>query len=96
MFYILDHTRLSVWVLDGDPSHSHLLRYALCEETFPHMLVMFVVAMTTPWAILNQLQSWASILQDHIDKLKLGADELQEAKQKCKKILLLLLYLKIL
>lgn len=76
-----DHTRLSVWVLDGDPAHGHLLRYALSEENFPNTLVMLVVAMTTPWGILDQLQSWATILQDHIDKLKLSSDELQEFKQ---------------
>lgn len=78
----LDQTRLSVWVLDGDPEHGHLLRYALSEESFPHTLVMLVVAMTTPWGILDQLQSWATILQDHIDRLKLSSDELQEFKQK--------------
>lgn len=83
-FFISDHTRLSVWVLDGDPSHAHLLRFALSEETFPHTLVMFTVAMTTPWGIQDQLQSWASILQDHIDRLKLSADVIQNYKQKCK------------
>ncbi|KAK7789725.1 hypothetical protein R5R35_007293 [Gryllus longicercus] len=77
-----DHTRLSVWVLDGDPAHSHLLRFALSEENFPHTLVMFVVAMTTPWGILDQLQNWASVLQDHIDRLKLSADDLQDARHK--------------
>lgn len=29
-----DHTRLSVWVLDGDPAHVDLLKFALNEETF--------------------------------------------------------------
>jgi len=84
-YYMLtDHTRLSVWVLDGDPAHAHLLRFALSEESFPHTLVMLVVAMTTPWGILDQLQSWATILQDHIDKLKFSHDELQEYKQRGK------------
>ncbi|KAJ9574697.1 hypothetical protein L9F63_008132, partial [Diploptera punctata] len=86
-----DHTRLSVWVLDGDPSHSHLLRFALSEESFPHTLVMFVVAMTTPWGILDQLQSWATVLQDHIDRLKIDIDDLRDSKHKwtrgwCKKM----------
>ncbi|XP_046398402.1 cytoplasmic dynein 1 light intermediate chain 2 isoform X1 [Ischnura elegans] len=76
-----DHTRLSVWVLDGDPAHSHLLKFALSEETYPHTLVMFTVAMTTPWGILDQLQSWASVLQDHLDRLNLSADTVQEHKQ---------------
>ncbi|XP_069678594.1 cytoplasmic dynein 1 light intermediate chain 2 isoform X3 [Periplaneta americana] len=77
-----DHTRLSVWVLDGDPSHAHLLRFALSEESFPHTLVMFVVAMTTPWGILDQLQTWATVLQDHIDRLKIDIDDLQDARHK--------------
>jgi len=77
-----DHTRLSVWILDGDPSHAHLLRFALSEERFPHTLVMFVVAMTTPWGILDQLQTWATVLQDHIDRLKINVDDLQEARHK--------------
>ncbi|XP_034252337.1 cytoplasmic dynein 1 light intermediate chain 2 isoform X1 [Thrips palmi] len=76
-----DHTRLGVWVLDGDPAHGHLLRYALSEESFPHTLVMLVVAMTTPWGVLDQLQSWATILQDHIDKLKFSSEELHDFKQ---------------
>ncbi|QQP54574.1 Cytoplasmic dynein 1 light intermediate chain 2, partial [Caligus rogercresseyi] len=32
------------------------------------------VAMTTPWNIIDQLHNWASILQDHIDKLELSAE----------------------
>lgn len=70
--------------MDGDPSHAHLLRFALSEESFPHTLVMFVVAMTTPWGILDQLQTWATVLQDHIDRLKIDIDDLQEARHKCK------------
>ena len=29
-----DQTRLGHWILDGNPSHSHLLRFALTEENF--------------------------------------------------------------
>ncbi|XP_063239700.1 cytoplasmic dynein 1 light intermediate chain 2 [Bacillus rossius redtenbacheri] len=78
-----DHTRLSVWVLDGDPAHAHLLRFALSEESFPHTLVLLVVAMTTPWGVLQQLQSWAAVLEDHVDRLGLSADQLQDARRKC-------------
>nr|XP_032529912.1 cytoplasmic dynein 1 light intermediate chain 1-like [Danaus plexippus plexippus] len=81
-----DHTRLSVWVLDGDPGHTNLLKFALNEETFPHTLVMLTVAMTTPWGILDQLQSWASVLGDHIDKLDLTPEQrLQSKKQQVQK-----------
>jgi dynein light intermediate chain 1, cytosolic len=70
-----------VWVLDGDPEHSHLLEFALNEETFSDTTLMFTVSMTTPWAMLEQLQNWATLLQDHIDKLNLSADFVQERKQ---------------
>ncbi|KOB64602.1 Cytoplasmic dynein 1 light intermediate chain 2 [Operophtera brumata] len=63
-----DHTRLSVWVLDGDPGHSNLLKFALNEDTFPHTLVILTVAMTTPWGLLDQLQSWAASKKQQVQK----------------------------
>ncbi|KAJ8917244.1 hypothetical protein NQ315_002261 [Exocentrus adspersus] len=81
-----DHTRLSVWVLDGDPAHVDLLRFALNEETFQDTLVILTVAMTTPWGILEQLQHWASVLADHLDKLKLDVDVRQSRRQHMVKI----------
>ncbi|XP_045511723.1 cytoplasmic dynein 1 light intermediate chain 2 [Colias croceus] len=81
-----DHTRLSVWVLDGDPGHTNLLKFALNEDTFPHTLVIFTVAMTTPWGILDQLHTWAAVLGDHIDKLDLTPEQkLQSKKQQVQK-----------
>ena len=75
LFFIhLDHTRLGVWTLDGDPSHVNLLRFSLTEDNFTDTTVVFTVSMTTPWNIMDQLQTWASMLQDHIDKLALSAE----------------------
>ena len=82
----LDHTHLAVWLLDGDPSHSSLLKYALTEHTFPDTLVILTVSMTTPWAMLDQLREWASLLQDHIDKLPLSAEAIREYQHKCKSL----------
>ncbi|XP_044268038.1 cytoplasmic dynein 1 light intermediate chain 1 isoform X1 [Tribolium madens] len=76
-----DQTRLSVWVLDGDPGHTDLLKFALNEETFQHTLVILTVTMTAPWSILEQLQHWASVLADHLDKLKLDVDLRQNRRQ---------------
>ncbi|XP_033321950.2 dynein light intermediate chain isoform X3 [Megalopta genalis] len=76
-----DQTRLSVWILDGDPGHANLLRFALNEERFPHTLVMLVAAMTTPFDIFHQLQSWAALLGDHIDKLRLDNETRQQCRQ---------------
>lgn len=76
-----DHTRLGVWVLDGDSGHNDLLRFALNEETFPHTLIVLTVTMTAPWGILDQLRHWASVLADHLDKSKLDIDVRQARRQ---------------
>ncbi|KAI5705308.1 hypothetical protein M8J75_013731 [Diaphorina citri] len=80
--YREDHTRLGVWILDGEPAHSNLLRFALNQETLPHTMVMLVVSMTTPWNIIDELHNWASVLQDHIDSLNIGAHDYQELTQR--------------
>lgn len=77
-----DHTRLGVWVLDGHPMYKQLLKFALPAESIPNTLVMFVASMTTPWAILDQLQSWVAVLHDYIDSLRIPAETLQEYRQK--------------
>lgn len=77
-----DHTRLGVWVLDGHPMYKQLLKFALPAESIPNTLVMFVASMTTPWALLDQLQNWVSVLHDYIDSLKIPAETLQEYRQK--------------
>lgn len=77
-----DHARLSVWVLDGHMAHSQLLKFALPAEAMPNTLVMFVASMTTPWGIIDQLQKWVQILQDHVDSLKIPGEKLQEYRQR--------------
>lgn len=79
---ILDVTRLGVWVLDGDPGHTNLLKYALNETNYSNTLVILTVSMTTPWSWEDQLQNWIKVLSDHIDKLKLEPDERTQPKQR--------------
>ena len=67
--------------MDGDPGHSNLLKFALNAERFPNTLVMLVAAMTTPWALLDQLQFWARVLGEHIDKIALEKDSFKETWQ---------------
>lgn len=81
---IPDHTRLSVWVLDGDPVHGELLEFAVDGENLEHTLVLLTVSMTTPWGIMDQLHTWASTLQDHIDKLTLDPDKFKDLQDRSK------------
>ena len=78
IYCFTDHTRLGVWVLDGHPMYKQLLKFALPSDSIPNTLVMFVASMTTPRAILDQLQSWVSVLHDYIDSLRIPAETLQE------------------
>ena len=73
-----EHTRLSVWVLDGDPRHSDLLQFAINTDTVAHTLVVLTISMATPWAIMDQLRTWATILHEHLDSLNLPHDVAQE------------------
>lgn len=80
-----DHTRLGHWILDGDAEHSNLLRFSLTEENFTDTTVLLCVAMTTPWNIMDQLRNWATILQDHIDKLTLTAEKTKKLQNENKR-----------
>ena len=76
--------RLGIWALDGDPTHTSLLKYALTEENFEHTLVVLVASMTQPWSILDSLEKWASILRHHIDRLRMPPENRREYEQSCK------------
>lgn len=81
-FFFTDHTRLGVYVLDGEPSYSHLLKFALSEKKYDNVTVMLCVSMTQPWQIMDSLNSWATILRKHCESLKLSADQRKEWEQK--------------
>ena len=75
---------MGAWILDGDPSHAHLLKFALTESNFTDNTILICVSMTTPWNIMDQLQNWASLLQDHIDKLGLSAERTKTLQNESK------------
>ncbi|XP_023234140.1 cytoplasmic dynein 1 light intermediate chain 2-like isoform X1 [Centruroides sculpturatus] len=77
-----DHTRLGVWVVDGDPWHRNLLKFVLNDETLPHTTVLLTASMTQPWNILESLQNWALILDEHIDRLRLPQEILEQHRQR--------------
>jgi len=83
--YREDSTRLGVWVLDGDPGHTNLLKFALNEANFSNTLVILTVSMSTPWSWLDQVQHWMKVLSEHIEKLTIGTDERETACQHLEK-----------
>ncbi|XP_070616464.1 cytoplasmic dynein 1 light intermediate chain 2 isoform X2 [Erythrolamprus reginae] len=81
-----DQTRCNVWILDGDLYHKGLLKFAVTAETLQETLVIFVADMSRPWTILESLQKWASVLREHIDKLKIPPEEMRNMEQQFVKI----------
>ncbi|XP_030621627.1 cytoplasmic dynein 1 light intermediate chain 2 isoform X3 [Chanos chanos] len=79
---VFDQTRCNVWILDGDLYHKGLLKFAVSAETLKDSLAVFVVDMSRPWAIMESLQKWTSVLRDHVDKLKIPPEEMRELEQK--------------
>ncbi|XP_048040621.1 cytoplasmic dynein 1 light intermediate chain 2 isoform X2 [Megalobrama amblycephala] len=77
-----DLTRCSVWILDGDLYHKGLLKFAVTSESLKDSLVVFVVDMSRPWTIMESLQKWASVLREHVDKLKIPPEEMREMEQR--------------
>lgn len=80
----IDHTRCNVWILDGDLYHKGLLKFAVSAESLPETLVIFVADMSRPWTVMESLQKWASVLREHIDKMKIPPEEMRELERKCK------------
>ncbi|KAB0396667.1 hypothetical protein E2I00_008635, partial [Balaenoptera physalus] len=77
-----DQTRCNVWILDGDPYHKGLLKFSLDAISLKDTLVTLVVDMSKPWTALDSLQKWASVVREHIDKLKIPPEEMKEMEQK--------------
>lgn len=76
-----DLTRCNVWILDGDLYHKGLLKFAVSAQSLPDCLAVFVADMSRPWTIMESLQKWASVLRDHVDKLKIPPEDMREMEQ---------------
>ncbi|XP_029445268.1 cytoplasmic dynein 1 light intermediate chain 1 isoform X1 [Rhinatrema bivittatum] len=76
-----DQTRCNVWILDGDLYHKGLIKFAMDASTVKDTLMMLVVDMSRPWTALESLQKWASVVREHIDKLKIPPEEVKEMEQ---------------
>lgn len=76
-----DHTRLGVWILDGDEYYASLLKFALNEENFEDTIVLICASMAEPWKIKDALEQWAEILEKHVSRLKITRERMQEYKE---------------
>ncbi|XP_053570233.1 cytoplasmic dynein 1 light intermediate chain 1 [Bombina bombina] len=77
-----DQTRCNVWILDGDLYHKGLLKFAMDSSSVRDTLIMLIVDMSRPWLALDSLHKWASVIREHIDKLKIPPEEMKEMEAK--------------
>lgn len=79
-----ESVRLGVWVLDGDPAYSKLIRFPLQAAPLERCVVLLCASMTEPWAILDSLQRWTRILDDHLQQTNdlFDAQALREAQER--------------
>ena len=62
------------------------MKFAVSAESLQDTIVVFVADMSRPWTVMESLQKWASVLQEHIDKLKIPPEEMRDMEQKCKSL----------
>jgi len=75
-----EHTLLNHFVLDGNVAHANLLRFALTEQNVESTTVLVCTSMAAPWNVMEQLEKWLRVLQDHLDSLPLSADRVRELR----------------
>uniref|UniRef100_A0A8C7Q963 Dynein light intermediate chain n=1 Tax=Oncorhynchus mykiss TaxID=8022 RepID=A0A8C7Q963_ONCMY len=77
-----DHAMCNAWILDGDLYHKGLQKFAVCGENMADTMALLVVDMSRPWTVLDSLQKWASVLREHIDKLRVNPETLRDMEQR--------------
>lgn len=80
--YREDSTKLGAWILDGDLKNTELLNFALSEPNFEHSCCLLVASMSQPWNIMRSLETWSSVLENHIESLNIKPAKMKQCKQK--------------
>ncbi|KAH8867372.1 Cytoplasmic dynein 1 light intermediate chain 2 [Schistosoma japonicum] len=76
---------LSVFIVDGNPIQSQLLRYVITVDSFSDQMILIVVSINEPWYIIETLEKWADILNKHIGKLNLSEDMIKACRRNISK-----------
>ncbi|CAI2731691.1 unnamed protein product [Schistosoma spindalis] len=75
-----DSLHMGIWSLDGDPQQSNLLKFALNKSTIWHTMGIVCIDYTEPWSIMNDLELWLQIIEQHIHYLKMDLEEIEHLK----------------
>ncbi len=72
---------MGVWILDGDVACSApLLKFAIKPETLEDTILILVASMTQPWSLLSTLKKWITVIEEHIDRLRIDPTRLREMR----------------
>ena len=77
-----EQTQCGVWILDGNYEwKSNLLKFALNVENFADTTILLVCSMTKPWDIVHSLEHWVSVLETHIQSLKIDSKTMENFRE---------------
>ena len=80
--YEIDTPKLGVWILDGDVACSApLLKFAIKPDTLENTVLILVASMTQPWSLLSTLKKRTTLVEEHLDRLKIDPTRLQELRE---------------
>lgn len=76
-----EQTQCGVWIIDGNYDHkANLMKFALNEENFADTTVVLVASMNKPWNIIDSLESWTKVLEQHIATLQIDGKTMKTYK----------------
>lgn len=79
-----ESARLGVWVLDGDPIYSPLIKFALTPDNLERCVILLCGSMAEPWSLLESLQRWSKILENHFSMTAYDKNLLRECRDRRK------------
>lgn len=80
--YREESTKLSAWILHGGLKMVESLDLALKEKNFEDSCCLLVASMSQPWNIMRSLETWASVLERHIERLEIKPAKLKQCRQR--------------
>ena len=79
-----EQTQCGIWILDGNYDRKqHLMIWALDKDTFKDTTIVLMCSMTKPWNIINSLNYWSQILEEHIKIMGIDPGYLSKQKNNC-------------
>ena len=79
-------SRAHIWTLEGDVGHAPLLDFALNDKNITKSLAMVVLDFSQPWTLVESLEKWLKVLENHIEvlKTKLSSGEFEGLQKRSK------------